>query len=238
MGAGGGSVKAAFLVDFAVVKRRTAKYLAILAVITVVCMAVMGPLPWITLYTGLLVPLMAMQILLMNDERNGWQGFRLAMPFTRRDAVLGRYAVLAAMSAAGVAVGVAGCLVAEACVLWAPALTAAMRYPYLFDGSIMALSIAASLFIPLVMAGVSLPLAMRLGYTRTVQFVPVLFMMVFPLAPVLLRPGSGFDASAFMAFATTPEGAVVVTAGLLVVACALYAASAWLTYRLCRKRGF
>ena len=231
-------MRTAFLMDFMVVKRRTAKYLAILAVATIVLMAIMGPLPWITLYTGLLAPLMAMQVLLVNDERHGWQGFRLALPLTRRDAVLGRFALLAAVTAAGVAVGVAGCLLAEACVLWAPALTGAMRYPYSFGGPTLALSVAASFFIPLVMVGVSLPLAMRLGYTRTVQFIPALFMMVFPLAPLFLSPRSDFMASAFAAFATTPMGALGVTSGLLVAACAFYAASAWLTLRLCEKRDF
>lgn len=234
----GGSAKAAFLVDLAVAKQRTAKYLAILAAATVVLMAVAGPLPLIALYTGLLAPLMAMQILLVIDERRGWQGFRLALPITRRDAVLGRYALLAAVTAAGVAVGMAGCLLAEACVLWAPPLAGAMRYPHAFDGPMMALSVAASSFIPLVMVAVSLPLAMRLGYTRMVQFVPVLFMLVFPLAPALLNPKSDFMASAFAAFATTPAGALVVAGGLLVAACALYAASAWLTCRLCAKRDF
>lgn len=231
-------MKSAFLIDFAIVKRRTGGYLLVLAAMVVVIVAVMGPLPWIALYTGMLVPLMALQVLLVNDERNGWQGFRLAMPLSRRDVVLGRYALLAAAAAAGVALGLTACAVAATVVHWAPALAEHMRYSGSFEGPLVALSVAMSFVGPLVMTGVSLPMAMSLGYTRAVQFVPVVFMLALAFAPGFLQQGSDFNASAFMAFALTPAGSLAVSTGVLVAALTLYAGSAWLSYRLCKRRDF
>ena len=231
-------MKSAFLIDFAIARRRTAGYLLVFAAMVVVIVAIMGPLRWIALYTGMLVPLMALQVLLVNDERNDWQGFRLAMPLSRRDVVLGRYALLAAASAAGVALGLATCAVAAIVVYWAPTLAEHMRYPGSFEGPLVALSAAISFAGPLVMTGVSLPMAMCLGYTRAVQLVPVAFMLALAFAPGFLQQGSDFNASALMAFALTPAGSLAVSAGILIATFALYAVSAWLAFRLSEKRDF
>ena len=171
------------------------------------------------------------------DEHNGWAAFRLTMPVSRREVVLGRYlfvlagalpvSLLVLAAALGLAaLGEASMLpavVARVVRLDADALRAVM-FTFAFC-SAMGFIIASVFF--------------KFGQTKATQWLP--FIMLFlGVAPFVLVGFLGKDAMAAaqraLSFAETPEGLAAFAAGALVFGLVCYAVSALISLHIYKAR--
>ena len=99
-------MKAMFLMDFITVKKLLRRYLLLLLGMGGAAALMMGSHPGIIPYFGMISVVSVAQALALYDDRRDWSRFRLTMPLTRTGVVLGRYAFLAAVAAAGTLMGV------------------------------------------------------------------------------------------------------------------------------------
>ncbi len=194
-----------------------------------------------------IIPFMALMLayatgftLVAYDERNDWEKLRLTLPLSRADIIRGRYATFAAMTMAGIVLG--GVLVA---VLWVLAQLAPTA-PVLseFAGALdwqMAVAMAVSgVVFALVLWIIALPLVARYGMTKAVRFLPLAFVIVLPIATVLVQKAGPLPASVmdFVAWVATPTGTLVAAGAALAFIVVLFALSSMLSVRLYEKREF
>ena len=168
------------------------------------------------------------------DDANGWSAYRLALPLSRRDIVLGRYLAIVLVTLACMAeVAIVGTLVpvvAGIFVDWQVAPT---------DWSAYAVTSAASLAIGFVLMGIYQPLAFKYGSEKMMKIYPIV-MLVIILSPVLVmdimgdRLTQAIDSA--LGLLATSGSTLGVTVALL--ACALLAAgvSALVSLRVYRTR--
>lgn len=171
------------------------------------------------------------------DEHNGWAAFRLTMPLSRRDVVVGRYAFVLMGS-----VAVSALIAAIVCALGA--LESAVEMPAMLADVLRitpeGLQTGAFTFVfcgvmGTLIAAVSMPVFFRFGQTKATQWLPFI-MMFLGVAPFMLAGFLGEEAVAALqsalAFAETGEGLAVLAAGAAVFATVCYAASALVSVRL------
>lgn len=175
------------------------------------------------------------------DEHNDWAAFRLTMPVSRREVVLGRYlfVILGALSVsmlAGVAASVLSMLgqasllpevVARVVRLDADALQAGM-FTFAFCSAM-----------GFVIASVCMPVFFKFGQTKATQWLPFI-MMFLGIAPFMIVGFMGEEAMAAaqqaVSFAETPEGLAAFAAGALVFGLTCYVASALVSLRVYKAR--
>lgn len=177
------------------------------------------------------------------DEQNGWGLFRLTMPLSRRDVVLGRYATIVVMGLLGMAVGLVAALALTG-LGTAAALPAGLSEALRFRPEnmlAMAFATAFCLVMGSVVAGVVTPVFFRFGQTRATQYLPMVVVLVF-VCPMVLLGGSGAldDAPAQLAgplsFIESPAGVAAFCAGSVAVSAAVLCASAAVSLRLYERR--
>jgi ABC-2 type transport system permease protein len=201
------------LCDLAVIRRQLPRVMiATLFVAVMVCIA--------GLESGVVVPVVIMMgvyyvtlTLAAFDDRDGWAAFRLALPLSRGDVVLGRYATTMITCLAFAVLGIA-----LAAVAWQVAAAQGTE-------GILSLAVVGMAFSLTYMA-IVLPVYFRVGTTRGARIVAMLMCMI-PLAVV----GFG-DASVVAGFITGSEFLVLFP----VVALVLFAASAVVSLRLYDSR--
>lgn len=187
-----------------------------------------------------MVPLLCLVSLGTYDEYNDWGRFRLAMPLSRANVVLGRYAsLLVVMAATLAAVVVVGLAVADIASL-VPGDFAAK----LSDCSPIVIASVAAMALTCAVVGcaVTLPLCMRFGMTNAVRFVPVFVAMLVAL--LLAVVGSSIDPSEsvrmgvrLVQWIEASETNALIGAGcILAVGLVLYAVSAVVAIRLYASR--
>lgn len=236
-------MKTMFRCDFLTMRRDLARFVLMLAALAALPLFLVGNLPWIMLYTGLLLTIMVLQLLLLRDEQRGWARFRLALPLSRAQAVIGRYAFMAAVAATGVAIGAV--LYAAVCIAieLAPAYAQTLPRAQPFDGGAFALCAAGGFGWAFVFLGVMLPVVARFGFQKAVRYVPALFMLALFFLPGWGTAAFGSDTLAGplaqpAALASSPGGALAAAGAMLVAACALYAASCLIALRVYNRRDF
>ena len=173
------------------------------------------------------------------DDANGWSAYRLALPLSRRDVVLGRYVAIGALSLAGIVIpcvvaplawlvrsalfGVADLGAGDATVAWGFVLVA----------------IGIALMIGSILPGVIVPLVFRFGSEKVMKFYPFM-MIILIVAPTigLQYVGGGLIGALddiFTAIAN-PMSLLVATLVLFGVALLIAALSAAVSLRLYRTR--
>ena len=173
------------------------------------------------------------------DDANGWSAYRLALPLSRRDVVLGRYAAIGLLVGVSMVVYVAG-----ACV-------GLLLGGSLFDGALaqsegvattwgfMLFGMGAALALGSVFVGIIVPLVFRFGSERVMKFYP-LIMIVMVLGPTLGLQAFGGDLIAMLeslfAALTSPGVLAVGTVALFGAALLIAALSATVSLRLYRTR--
>ena len=180
------------------------------------------------------------------DEQNDWGRFRLTLPLSRRDVVLGRYGAIVTLGLGGMAGGVLPALALGA-VASAVDLPGELSEALSLSGdtlSGMAFATTFCLLIGATVASVVTPIYFRLGQTKATQLLPTIIVMIFVL-PVVFLGNSGLldgaipgldQIAAFLAYIETPEGLVVGCAGMVAAAGVILAASAALSLRLYETR--
>ena len=171
------------------------------------------------------------------DQLNHWELFRLTLPLSRRDVVLGRYAAIATFGLTGMVVGFAGALLCMG-VASVVGLPGEVGEAFAFDPDmlgVMAVATCFTLLIGAVVASVGTPLYFRLGQTRATQILPTVIALLF-VVPVATLGNSGMLdggipgmelVSAALEALETPAGMAtgcVVLAALSVAALAISAA--------------
>lgn len=176
------------------------------------------------------------------DEQNDWGRFRLTMPLSRRDVVLGRYGAIVTLGLGGMVVGLLAAFAISA-VASAAELPGELS---LDAGTLSAMAFATTfcLLIGATVASVVTPIYFRLGQTKATQLLPTIIVMIFVL-PVVFLGNSGLldgalpgleQVAAFLAYIETPEGLVVGCAGMVAAAAAILAVSAAISLRLYETR--
>lgn len=173
------------------------------------------------------------------DERGNWEQFRLALPLSRTDVILGRYTSLVVLALIGLVLGfiILSLVVAAATLFPAiPQLTGLLQN---FSWQGVVLVAAISIVIILVMFSLTMPLVSRFGMTKAVRFVPLL--VVFGIMAVFSLGGN----SEMTTFATnlaslleTPTSTLVLSGTILIAGAALYTLSGIISIRLYAKRQF
>ena len=133
--------------------------------------------------TGGVVPAMTLMSYVFStlayDEANGWQGFRLTLPISRQNVVVGRYLASLAVAILSALLGAAACaLSAVASTLGADSYLAPLVLTEETRKTIWAVP-ALSVAAVLVVVDVMFPLGMRSGLTRSVRLVPVVLCLLF-----------------------------------------------------------
>lgn len=175
------------------------------------------------------------------DEQNDWAAFRLTMPVSRRDVVLGRYLfVLAGTLIASLFVAVAACLLS-----WmggASLLPEVVANVVRLDADMIRAGVFALAFcsaMGFVIASVSMPVFFKLGQTKATQWLPFI-MMFLGVAPVMAGGFMGEEAIVPMqqalSFAETPEGLASFTVGALIFGVVCYIVSALVSLRVYKAR--
>lgn len=190
------------------------------------------------------IPLLTMLVaytisfsLMALDERNGWEQFRLALPVTRGNVVVGRYVSCALFSLVGILIGLAitGGLMLAAHI--APNVGALGSLLASFSWRSIVLVGAVGVGLTLVMFSIVLPFVMRLGMTKAARIVVVAFVLVI-FGGVSISGHSGAPAfiQDFGLWLQAPSGAWLLAAAIVAACLALYALSAAVSVRLYRHR--
>ena len=175
------------------------------------------------------------------DEQNDWAAFRLTMPVSRRDVVLGRYLFVVAVAlAVSLLVTVVVCLLSwmgEASLLPELVANAVCLDADMIQTGVFTLAFCSAM--GFVIASVSMPVFFKFGQTKATQWLPFI-MMFLGVAPFMVVGFMGEDAIMAMqqalSFAETPEGLTSFAVGALLFGAVCYAVSALVSLRVYKAR--
>ncbi len=177
--------------------------------------------------------------LLALDEQNGWQRFRLTLPVSRKQVVMGRYVSL--LGVAILSLGV--CLLTAAIMLGVgSAAPGVVVVDELVEGlagaaSLIVGSAVALCLVTLLAMSISLPAMFRFGMTKATRFLPALCLLLFCIA-VMLSAQYAAEVEALLNALPTwvfgPAGLALLAVAVL----AIYAASCAVSVKLYEKRDF
>ncbi len=180
------------------------------------------------------------------DQLNHWELFRLTLPLSRRDVVLGRYAAIVTFGLLGMVVGISGALICTV-VASAIGLPGEVGEAFAFDPdmlSVMAVVTCFTLLIGSVVASIVTPLYFRLGQTRATQILPTVIVLLF-VVPVAIFGNSGMLdggipgmelVSAALEALETPAGMAVGCVVLVALSAVALAISAVVSLKLYERR--
>jgi len=196
----------------------------ILSIVSVLMAAVA-----VIMMATLMITYMVVVTLSAYDDVSGWAAFRLALPLSRRDVVLGRYATVAVTCLASAVFGIAlSALVGpvEAAVL--PLVTGETLATGWNLSDALALAVAG-ISLSITYMAVILPIYLTFGTTKGTRLLAV-FLIIVPAA--MIGASDGIISGIPEQFTT---GAVVLTV-LPAIALVLFAISATIAMRLYARR--
>ena len=175
------------------------------------------------------------------DEQNDWAAFRLTMPVSRRDVVLGRYLfVLAGTLTVSLLVAVAACLLSwmGGASLLPEVVASVVRLDAdMVQAGVFTLALCSAM--GFVIASVSMPVFFKFGQTKATQWLPFI-MMFLGVAPLMVSGFMGEEAIMAMqqalSFAETPEGLTSFAMGALIFGVVCYIVSALVSLRVYKAR--
>lgn len=188
---------------------------------------------------GVMIPFSIAFTMLSLDERDHWEQFRLALPLSRTDVMVGRYASLALITLFGLAVGLLSTAVLVIAATVLPTVPQLTNLTTGLSWQPVVMVSAAALAIGVLMLSVILPLVARFGMTKAVRFVPLLIIV-----GVFFAFSSGGNESAPQLLANletlsqTPAGVIGMAAAALAGSGIIYALSGILSIKLYRSREF
>lgn len=239
-------MKAMLLSDFMTMRRTLGQLLVTQILITAFLAFTTNSLAVAAACAAAMLPAMYIVSVGAYDEANKWEEFRLTLPLTRTQVVLGRYAGVLLLSLAATVVAIAlaaltalipldvvvDMLDGESFVTAYP--TRRLEIAEAFVGS----ALLATVFV-LLLAAVMMPLLLRFGLTRGVRVVPVV-MGLLCCASVMTLSDDGFLSALLPQFPPLLDDLpfLVITFGALGIALVLYVLSAAVAVCLYRTREF
>lgn len=180
------------------------------------------------------------------DEQNAWGLFRMTMPLSRSDVVLGRYGVIVTLGLFGMAAGLtAGAvLVGLAQVIPLPFGLSDVLAFRIDDVLATFFSTAFCLMVGAVIASVETPIYFRFGQNKTTQWLPMVTALLF-VGPILIINGTGILDSGAIHLAwigelagliESPAGVATFFAIAVAVAAVALSVSAALSIKLYERR--
>lgn len=180
------------------------------------------------------------------DEQNHWGLFRLTLPLSRKDIVLGRYGVIVTLGLVGMVTGFIGTFVVSFAASALP-LSADIQQVFAptadnLMGSIFAM--AFCMMMGSVVAAVETPIFFRFGQTKATQWIPMVTVLLF-IAPFVLVGRSGMlDSGAvsmqsiagLLAFIETPTGLALWVCVAVAISAVALGVSAYASVKLYETR--
>lgn len=175
------------------------------------------------------------------DDINDWQRFRLTLPISRRQVVLGRYASVLVLTLGAVVVGIIVGLVLQF-VLGDVLHMGEFAQPFGEAAFMIATSAVLGSCVCMLVAAVSLPFIMRFGVTKATRFIMLAMALLMASSIQLLDNvdfGSGMFADVLANLSSGGIGEIVGLVGVIVLVClVLYAVSSLIAVRLYASRQF
>lgn len=176
------------------------------------------------------------------DDLDNWGAFRLSLPLSRRDVVLGRYAMVVAFALGAVFFG--GALVAAGWALGQAGVLPESVVSYVaLDADGLLGCLFAVLFVSLfgsLVVGVSLPCFFKFGTTKATQYLPYVLIVVFGVFACLMSTLDGGEVMEQMLQVFTwfeePSHLALGGTGMIAGAVAILGISAAVSLRLYEKR--
>ena len=176
------------------------------------------------------------------DDLDNWGSFRLALPLSRRDVVLGRYAMVIAFALGAVAFGAALIVAGWALGQMGILPEGVVSYVALDTDGLLG-CVFAVLFVSLLgslVVGVSLPCFFKFGTTKATQYLPYVMVVVCGLFAGLMSTLDGGAAmeqlKQALAWFEEPSHLALGGAGMFAGAVVILAVSAAVSLRLYEKR--
>lgn len=236
-------MKAMMITDLVTSKSYFISQTILSLVVAIFMTLVMGNLYVILPVIGCLIPFSLFFSLLAFDERNGWERFRLTLPISRNQAVMGRYMsglvlVLGSTLLAAVLFGV--CVVVFSALIGVVPLNEDLVFQLqnLRWQAVLAIFVAPIVII-LIFFMITLPLAARFGLTKSIRMIPLAFFALVMLAMLGIQSFGGSlppFVTSFIEWAAMPESTVILLASAVVITLALYAASCFIATKVYAKR--
>ncbi len=230
-------MKAMILSDMLTAKKYLVQQLVVALLVGGFVCIVMENLYVVAPMLAVLIPFSLAFTIIALDERGDWQQFRLALPLSRADVVVGRYLSLGLLALIGMVTGLVltGLVIAAAQLL--PSVPQLANLMTNFSWQAVLFSSVIGLAVILFMLAITMPLVSRFGMTKAVRYLPLIVIIGVML---LLTGLKDFEAPAFLldfiAWVATPAGTVAVAAGTLIIMLVLYALSATVAVKLYAKR--
>lgn len=185
-----------------------------------------------------MLPLLYLFSIASYDELNGWERFRMALPLSRRDIVLGRYASLLVVFALCIAAGtvLAGVITAATSL----PLPAPIAERLGSESSLEALVAGPALATALVMTvcAASLPLIMRQGLTKAVRVVLIALVLGIAGVAALMQDTPVGEAAETLVdgLLSSAPSAIALMCALVGASLVLYGISAAVSVKLYERR--
>lgn len=180
------------------------------------------------------------------DEQNNWALFRLTLPLSRRDVVLGRYAAITTFGLIGAITGIAVSLLLSV-IAHVAGLPADIADTFSLEGEAICGMFFVSAFCTLIgstVASVVTPIYFRLGQTKATQLLPTIIVMLY-VVPIVLIGNSGLlDAGTIdwtwlaniLTAIESPAGVAAGCAVMLALSAVLLGVSAAISLKLYERR--
>lgn len=179
------------------------------------------------------------------DDQNGWGKYRLTLPVSKRDVVLGRYAAIVTLGLIGALVGIVASLAIMAAAS-AVELPGGISESLALNGDRvvgMALATAVCVLIGSVVVSVVAPVFFKFGQTKATQILPTVIVVLFIVPVIVLGNSGAFDEGVdlgvvtdFLKFVDDPAGAIIAIVAMMALFLALLAVSSAVSLRLYGKR--
>ncbi len=239
-------MKSAYLIEMTIF-RDYARQLIALGILVSACigLGMQTPLAMPATLTCMFFMMSAMG-LAAYDQLNHWELFRLTLPLSRKDIVLGRYAAIVTFGLIGMVVGVVVALVIMT-VVATIGLPGEVGEAFAWEADmpgVMSVVTCFTLLIGAVVSSVVTPIYFRLGQTRATQILPTIIVLLFVIPVVILGnsgmldggiPGMELLSGALEAL-DTPMGMVVGCVILVALSAVALCISAAISLKLYEKR--
>lgn len=225
----------------AVILRKYLRQMILSSAFVAVCVTLGGmTLASVPLMMCFMVTFGAMTSLSAYDEQNSWASYRLTMPVSKRDVVFGRYAFIACIAFCFSMAATLVCLLLSV-LGWnveLPDFLNAMLLSSTEDLIGLAALYVMGIGMASLLASICLPAFFALGQTKATQWLP-LIMLALSVAPIFALDylsSEMIELGQALEFLLQPSNLLIVCAGVLVAATALYVISAFISVRLYERR--
>lgn len=177
------------------------------------------------------------------DDANNWGAYRLTLPMSRRDIVLGRYAAVVAMGVLGVVVGALIQLLAAAVGALNVLPTQINDAIAMSGDDVLAsvFSVFVCLFMGMTAASLVVPTYFKFGNTKATQFLPMAVMLLYAVAIfIFAQISNAVDMapllSQFLTWIETPIGMASCIVALVALTALVLSISAAVSMRIYTRR--